>query len=208
MAIRKQDVRDFVEMLSTRSRENLTKQVEAYYKEHFHEELNRIIRGLIGDIPTHGKDIMHKFDSGLTEQLQKLMNSTTNYSGVVQDISDTRKMTAHLFGTVRNALSHRAINTIESGGEYVSYGNEEVGNLIHKLQKDAALQKLLKDKKDVHKLKNELNNVIDTAASGKQALEHLQALGVSTVDFVEKTNANLPAIIHLSADVSLLNGSC
>lgn len=60
---------------------------------------------------------------------------------------------------------------------------------------------------DLRTLESELNTVIKSSRSGKQAYDTFISLGVNMDDFVAE-NKMLPAVQKLSVDTCLINGGC
>ncbi|MGE6227574.1 hypothetical protein [Paenibacillus chitinolyticus] len=81
---------------------------------------------------------------------------------------------------------------------------EESKAVAEKLVEDTkSLRKILSD---TVKLKNEILTIIDSSNNGNKAFNTLKELGVD-LSGINKTSSALPAVIKLSVDVSLINGS-
>lgn len=206
MGITKQDVRDFINEQVAKNTKIVQKQIDTFHENHVDPVLTTVLKDKLGEVPKLGKQIMDTYDKGLTEWL-KASGGVTEYD-LGNRVSYVRTYTSQLHGTVRNNLRSKIINKINGGTDAPNYHDARLDDMVRELQSNEELRELLKRKKGLEALKNELIAVVDSMSSGKGALARIEILGVDIKEFVEKTNANLPAIINLSADVCLLNGTC
>ncbi|MEK4449913.1 hypothetical protein BSK49_01065 [Paenibacillus odorifer] len=134
-------------------------------------------------------EVIEKYPSAVSWGVKNIVR---DLNGPIRSLGETMK--DHIKGIIRNYVE------FPTNGE-VKFKQEPLRLVTLQLQKDAA--PFYKKITDLSTLENELNRVIGAEANGAKAYKALVALGVDLSE-IEDVSPNLPAIVKLSVDPSLL----
>ncbi|PWV90233.1 hypothetical protein DFQ01_1449 [Paenibacillus cellulosilyticus] len=120
--------------------------------------------------------------------------------------SIVRDLDSHVIG-VREDLANRQVRLVLMN--LFDFQTEVTMPEVEELIPSIALEltEKVKEYRDVTDLRTELTAIIDSSHNGDKAFSRLEELGVDLTGF-DKGSDNLPAVIALSVNPCVLNGSC
>jgi hypothetical protein len=205
MAMSKGSIYDFAGRLYTARVMEVQKEQDDFYAKHLDPTFNALIKSLIEDIPFYAERMLKVLEAK-RDNIEALGGIRESSMDSLIAMISTKGL--YLFATIRDNARSSIIYKIEHpyDGAF-DYGNAELNALVDRLQKDTTLVALVKRESDLNALHKELNSSINACRSGKQAYDTMVRLGVDMSEYKAPLD-NLPAIVKLSADVCLLNGTC
>lgn len=199
--MRKQELYDFIERkLNAKRAEQLSKKSDL--ETLIRQALEKDIRGLDG---------LSASFSALAEVLEKAR--TDHHEAFSWPLNNGIRHVHDLIG-FKKALASSIFYDIAH--KYLVKGRDSELKILESKYPEAlkAIQEIKeeyhannKGVEDAFKLQKELEVIIKTSRSAKEAHKTLVALGIDMKDFKE-SSANLPAVQKLSVDVCVINGNC
>jgi hypothetical protein len=199
--VRKQELYDFIDTkLSAKRLELEKKRVELLTL--VKEEVSLDVQGLDGLAKSFSKlvDIMEK----AKEEHQESVDYYVTRS--IRDVHDLIAFKSLIVDKIFNATAFPyMVHARDEDLKILELKYPKTLLVINSVKKD--YETILQAIKDSRKLESELNAVIKSSTSAKDAFKNLTALGVDMKDFVE-SSAKLPMVQKLSVDVCVINGNC
>lgn len=211
MAITKQAVRDYVETKFKLRRDETQKAIEdaitarlsPILDQKFNSpefaRLERISQQFVDAMSEMTAKINHLKDN-CSWEINRGIKAAEDYGVGLKDLMKTKiiqKVKIHVYNPLHEAITEKSFD----GESALQTAALELGTVLAPEVKKLA---------DLKTLLGELFRAIDIEPNGKRAYKAIAALGLDVSDFEEeqKRKGNLPAVIKLSVDVCLVNGTC
>lgn len=197
MAIRKADLREFIEEKSRKRKAVLKVQVrqalEIAFKPIVHTDYPEL-------------DSLERTASSLCDKMEiireRYSKFGSNYTFTRQITTIRENLTSMRGDIINRNAGLAAYNLLDLGTNALDAGLEAA---YHEVEKSMAV--VVKEYRELVKVTDEVLAVVDGSRNGDKAYQKLDELGVDLSGFTPP-NPNLPALIKLSADVCVLNGNC
>lgn len=196
MAIRKQDLREFISNKAKVRKDALRDLVRAEIESTFTPIVNEVYKAA-DSLERRAQ----QFHDALLDFIEE--NKRFDYwamRSIVRDIN------SHVIGMradlIRKETNLAASNLLDGGTNGLI---KEVNPLMGAVKSKMSAK--ISEYRDLVKLTSEILTILDSSHNGDKAYKRLEELGVDLSGFAVSSQ-NLPAVIKLSVDPCLINGNC
>ncbi|KEQ22327.1 hypothetical protein [Paenibacillus tyrfis] len=196
MAIKKSDLREFIETKARQRKDALRKVARA--------EVESVVKPIVfeaykeADTVERQAQLFHDSFLNLIERYNRF--DIWRMKSIITDVN--RHVISLRSDIVQQETSLILHNLLDRGTNGLM---EELQPAVEELKTKLAAK--ISEYRDLVKLTEEILTIIDSCHNGDKAYKRLEELGVDLKGF-KTENSNLPAVIKLSANVCLLNGDC
>jgi len=197
MAIRKSDLRDFIENKARKRKAELRMLVYSAVESAVKPVIFKKYEGAATVEALADK--LHTSLLQLQEQYKHFRDKWP-ITRVIRELdSEILCLRMDIVKNQTNAVVHNLIDFGTNG--YMKEIEETVASVAE------SQSKTISEYKDLVKLTDELTSIIDSSRNGDKAYKRLEELGVDLSGF-EEAGKNLPAVVKLSVNPCVLNGNC
>ncbi|WP_251560862.1 hypothetical protein [Paenibacillus pasadenensis] len=196
MAIRKADLRAFIEKKARKRKAEMNQKVLEAMKAAFKPVIHEVYK----DLDPIERNAASLHDALLeVKERHRIFRNDWPFSRTITEVGNLTAMRQDIINEQAGWACHNLLslstNRLHDGLE----------TAYHEVEKSMAA--VVKEYRELAKVTDEVLAVVDGSRNGDKAYQKLDELGVDLSGFTPP-NPNLPALIKLSADVCVLNGNC
>lgn len=200
--VTKADVRDFV-LDKVRSQ---IKQAEvdmhAILEAEAYPQMKEILTEDLKDLSELGRKIHSMYEEALLEKLQGYDFNEWSIRHHMRYVGDA---TYGLAEVCERKILGKFNSLVLDLSIHYDFKNDNLNSLVESIRKHKEFQELNTKVKALEFLRTELETIIDVSRDGRQAYQNLSRVGVDLSELQVSSTRNLPAVITLRGDVSLIN---